>query len=194
MRVAAGAEGRSWRSRRHALMASLLLLVACASAPQRNGVITPPLQLSPAALGHEISLQQRLTVTHAGRQQQADALLEVDASNLRLVMLVGPKRLLTLSWDGSELRQQRDPALPEALEGEHFVNDIQLAYWPAATIRQRLTAPWTLQEQAGSRELLHNGKLIVSIRYSSATPWLGRIEIDRPAQDYRLSIDSVSAQ
>jgi hypothetical protein len=190
----AGAERRRRRRLRHALMAPLLLLASCASAPQRNSVAAPALQLPPAALGREISLQQRLTVTHAGRQQQADALLEVDASSLRLVMLVGPRRLLTLSWDGSQLQQQRDPALPEALEGEHFVNDIQLAYWPAAAIRQRLTAPWTLQEQTGSRALLHNGSVIVSIRYSSAIPWLGHIEIDRPAQDYRLSIDSVSAQ
>ena len=113
---------------------------------------------------------------------------------LQLVLLVGPRRMLTLRWDGRELQQQRDPKLPDALQGERFIDDIQLAYWPAAALRSALPAGWSVSETARQRTLAHDGETMMQIDYSGDTRWLGRIVIDHLGQAYRLDIESVAAQ
>ena len=125
--------------RRRLLLAATLLLASCAHVQHRPSP-SPALRLAPATLDASLSLQQRLTVTHGARTQRVDALLEVDENTLRLVLLVGPKRMLTLMFDGESVEETRDPALPEALAGERFVDDIQLAYWPAAAIRRMISS------------------------------------------------------
>ncbi|MBK8070357.1 MAG: DUF3261 domain-containing protein [Rhodanobacteraceae bacterium] len=173
------------------LLAATLLLAACANAPRRPSP-SPALRLAPAALDARLSLQQRLTVSQGARVQRADALLEVDRDALRLVLLVGPRRMLTLVFDGESIVQQRDPALPEALAGERFVDDIQLAYWPAAAIRAALPPGWTLDESPLRRTLRQAGAAAVEVRYSQTPRWLGHIEIHHLGQDYRLAIDSAA--
>lgn len=183
----------TWRPVWQAAWLGLLcsLLSACALAPE-HPLQSPSLRLAPADLGAQISLQQRLSVRRAGRSQHADALLQIDGEALQLVLLVGPRRLLTLRWDGQHLQQQRDPALPEALQGERFVNDIQLAYWPAAAVRAALPRGWTLQDSDRLRTLRYGEQTLMLIQYSESTRWLGRIVIERPSADVRLTIDSVA--
>jgi hypothetical protein len=170
-----------------------LVLSACAATPQRPDAQSPTLRLAPAALGAEVVLQQRLTVTRDGRMQQADALLEVDARSLRLVLLAGPRRLLTLSFDGDRLDEARDAALPGALDGSRFVSDIQLAYWPADSIRAALPPGWSLDDAALTRTLRYAGLPEVEIRYSQTPRWLGRIDLDHRRSGYQLRIESVTA-
>lgn len=177
--------------RRRLLLAATLLLASCAHVQHRPSP-SPALRLAPATLDASLSLQQRLTVRHGARTQRADALLEVDDNTLRLVLLVGPKRMLTLMFDGESVEETRDPALPEALAGERFVDDIQLAYWPAAAIRSVLPPGWTLDESPLRRTLRQDGAAAVEVHYSQATRWLGHIEIHHLRQDYRLSIDSAA--
>jgi hypothetical protein len=173
------------------LLAATLLLAGCAQVPRRPSP-SPELRLAPAAFGASLSLQQRLTVSHGARTQRADALLEVDGNSLRLVLLVGPKRMLTLVFDGESVAETRDPALPETLAGERFIDDIQLAYWPAAAVRTVLPPGWTLDESPLRRTLRQDGAAAVEVRYSQTTRWLGHIEIHHLRQDYRLTIDSAA--
>lgn len=177
--------------KRRLVLAATLLLAACAHAPRRPSP-SPALRLAPAALAASVSLQQRLTVSHGARTQRADALLEVDDEALRLVLLVGPRRMLTLVFDGESVEQERDPALPGALAGERFVDDIQLAYWPAAAIRAALPPGWTLDESPLRRILRRDGASAIEVRYSQTTRWLGHIEIHHLGQDYWLAIDSAA--
>ncbi len=177
--------------RERLMLAATLLLAACAHVPHRPSP-SPALRLAPAALDASLSLQQRLTVSHGARRQRADALLEVDDDTLRLVLLVGPKRMLTLVFDGESVEETRDPTLPETLAGERFIDDIQLAYWPAAAIRSALPPGWVLDESPLRRTLRQDGAAAVEVRYSQATRWLGRIEIHHLRQNYRLTIDSAA--
>lgn len=173
-------------------LATALALAACASSLPRPAAQSPSLRLAPAALGAEIALQQRLTVSRDGRTQQADALLEIDANSLRLVLLVGPRRMLTLAFDGQRIDESRDPALPSALVGARFIEDIQLAYWPATSIRAALPPGWTLDESDQERTLRRDGTSAVVIRYSQTPRWIGRIDIRHLHEDYRLRIESVA--
>ncbi len=180
------------RSRLGCLLLIALLLGACASAPPAldQTRLQPQWQLSPASFGRTLALQQRLRVVHGERQQSATALLQIDDESLRLALVVGPRRMLSLNWDGQTLIESRDPALPPGLQGAHFVDDILLAYWPTDILQAHLPAGWHLRENAGVRELQRaNGERVV-VRYSEATRWLGHIVIEHPDAGYVLELAS----
>lgn len=171
--------------RRLIALASALLLAACVHAP-KPAVELPPLRLAPSALGHALSAQQRLEFAFGTQRRELDALLEVDASEVRLAVQAMGQTGVRLSWNGEMLEQQRAPWLPPAVRAERVLDDLQFALWPAEAIRAVLPSGWTLRDDGRVRELVCDG-----------TPWLlaetdgdGRIHLDNRAEGYRLEIES----
>ena len=167
---------------------ALLLLAGCATTPARapeDGAM-PALRLAPAALGRELALQQRLSFEHGERRDSVDALVEVDASSLRLVMHAQGQVALRLTWDGTVLDQQRADWLPAALSAERVLDDLQLVYWPAAAINAALPAGWHLREHAGQRELMHHDEVVATVSFPDPT----RARLRQHRQDYLLDIQS----
>jgi|CXWL01.1.fsa_nt_gi hypothetical protein len=176
--------------------ALLLLLSACATTPRQEedaATSRPALALTPASLGQTLSLQQQLTVSHDGHRQRANALLEIDDSALKLALLVAQRRMLSVTWDGSNLTEERDPALPNELNGARFVDDIHLAYWPAAVIRAALPAGSVLTDSPRERILTTADGAVTRIVYTSDTRWLGHLVIEHGA-GHVLEIDSALLQ
>ena len=177
-----------------------LLLAACAttSAPP----VSPPLpaaarlqlQLSPASLGTSISLQQHLTVERDGRSDQLDTVLEIDPEQLNLVGLAFGQRVMTLQYDGKELKTWRHLMLPKQVQGEDVLRDIQLTLWPVAAIRAALPAGWELQESdtAGMRRtLLQDHQVVTQIDYPDRKAWGGTVILTNLRYHYKLTILSV---
>lgn len=169
---------------------SALLLAACAHVAPRPAVELPALRLAPSALGHEVSLQQQLQFRFGAHERAMDALLEVDATEVRLVVQALGQTGVRLSWDGRVLQQQRAPWLPPAVRAERVLDDLQFVLWPADVIRQVLPAGWTLQEEGSRRTLVHAG-----------TPWLAVTRIDgqhvqlvNHAEGYVLDIHSAASE
>lgn len=170
---------------------STLLLVACAHvAPPRPAVDLPVLRLAPSALGHEVSLQQQLQFRFGAHERAMDALLEVDATEVRLVVQALGQTGVRLSWDGQVLQQQRAAWLPPAVRAERVLDDLQFVLWPADAIRQVLPAGWTLQEEGPRRRLVHAG-----------TPWLAvtrmdgqHVQLANHAEGYVLDIHSATSE
>ena len=165
------------------------LLAGCSTSPARQpaGVELPTLRLPPAALGRELALQQRLSFEHGGRRDSIDALVEVDAASLQLVMHSQGQVALRLAWDGQTLDQQRADWLPTALSGERVLDDLQLVYWPAASIEAVLPADWGLREDDGRRELLHHGRSVVTVTFTGTA----HARLQHHRQGYVLDIHSV---
>jgi flavin-dependent dehydrogenase len=151
------------------LIASLAFAAAlCGCAPASPRIALgelPVLHLSPASLGHELALQQHLQVGVGERSQSVDALLEVDAKELRLGMQAMGQSAMTLRWDGRRLEEQRADWLPPVLNGERVLFDLQLVLWPAPAIRAALPAGWTLQEAGGARQLLQGSTEVATVAY-----------------------------
>jgi hypothetical protein len=166
----------------------VLGLSACVSAPARPAVDdAPQLVLTPASLGRELALQQRLEVTVAGRRQTLDALLEVDASELRLAVQALGQSALNLVWDGKTLQQQRADWLPPSLAGERVLLDLQLVYWPLETLRAALPTGWQLEARASHRQLLHQGQPVLEIEYLEE----GHVQLKQFRENLVLDIRSV---
>ncbi len=176
--------------------AVLLCLASCAAAPTRPAapaVSLPTLGLSPAAFGEAVSLAQRLSFAHDADPEgprTLEALLEIDASALRLAGFVLHRRVFTMQWDGTALEEQRDPHLPAQFQSRQVLRDVQLVYWPAEALRSALPPGWTLEETPGRRVLLEAGREWVTVHYESEPRWAGRAELLNLAEHYRLTIES----
>ena len=173
------------------LIALALITPGCAPAvpqPARLG-----LKLAPAALGASVSLQQRIRVERAGRVENLQSVLEVDAERLDLVGLALEQRVFSLHYDGRVLQSWRHPLLPAALRGEDVLEDLQLALWPAAAIREALPPGWRIEEQGQRRTLSWGDQPVMEIDYSGEPRWIGKIDLANLRYHYRLTIESVSS-
>jgi len=151
-------------------VAGLCVLIACSGSGTRDGVATQMLllQLAPAALGTDLALQQRLVFRRETGEQQIDALLEVDANEVRLLLHQAGQSALRLYWDGSVLNESRADWLPAELSAARVLSDLQLTHWPLASIRAALPNGWRLQASAAQRALSYRGDIVVSIDYLDA--------------------------
>jgi hypothetical protein len=172
-------------------LAIATILTGCAGQGTRAPLgELPTLRLSPASLGHDLALQQQLQVSVGDKTQSLDALLEVDAHELRLGVQALGQSALTLHWDGKELQQQRADWLPPTLGGDRVLFDLQLVFWPADAIRAALPADWSLEEAAGERQLLHAGTEIVSVNYLAEN----HAVLQQVRDGYRLDVTSTPAE
>jgi hypothetical protein len=187
----------SWRMPAWLMLPALLMLSACGSLQQAAKPAPPVrlgLKLAPATLGQSLSLQQHLIVEREGRTDELDTALEIDADRLTLVGLAFGQRVMTLQYDGKELKTWRHFMLPPQVRGEDVLEDLQLTLWPADALRAALPAGWNLQdtaEGAGQRRTLSfEGQPVTVIDYPHAQRWGGKVVLDNLRYHYRLTIVS----
>ena len=174
--------------RRLAALSLVLVLAACATVPSRFAVELPVLQLPPSALGRTMALQQRLEFVFGREQRELDALLEVDAQQVRLAVQALGQSGVTLAWDGTTLRQTRADWLPAAVRGERVLDDLQFVHWPVEAIRSALPSGWSVDEAPdGTRSLRQGGSTWLHATYPDATT----VELENRAEGYRLTVRSV---
>jgi hypothetical protein len=173
--------------RRSCVAAVALALAGCALPPRPRSLPEPfALRLSPASLGRELSLQQRLTVTAYGQSQQMDVALEVDAQAVRLAVLAYGQTVARVDWDGRNLQESRAPGWPAAVTGGRVLSDLQLVHWPADAIRAGLPIGFSLQEDGQGRAVSLGKMTIARVRY----PAPGSAEVENVLAHYRLRLDA----
>jgi len=160
-----------------------VLLAACATpAPQQE--LT--LRLSPASLGRELALQQRMTVSAHGHAQQMDVAIEVDAGAVRMAVMDFGQTVARLEWDGRTLNESRARGWPDTVTGARVLSDLQLVHWPLPAIRGALPAGWTVEGDATARTVRFHDAAMVRVRY----PAPGAAELDNLAAGYQLRLDA----
>ena len=166
-----------------------MLLAGCASE-KTAPVARLGLKLAPAALGEQLSLQQHLTVERKGRTDELDAAIEVDASHVRMVGLALGQRVLSIDYDGKQLKTWRHLMLPSQVRAEDVLEDMQLALWPVEAVAAGLPAGWRIEENGMLRRLYLGDELVATLAYSASPRWSGTIRIDNLRYKYRLTIQS----
>lgn len=175
----------------HRLIALLLMglvLAACATRVPPSAVTLPALRLAPASLGHELAAQQHLVFRFGAHVRELDALLEVDAGEVRLAVQAMGRTGVRLQWDGKDLVEQRAAWLPSAVRGERVLDDVQFSLWPSDAIRAALPAGWELAERDGTRELRKDGRTWLQREQVDATT----VRVRNEADGYELTIESVA--
>lgn len=175
--------------RRLAALSLALALAACATVPSRVAVELPVLQLPPSALGRSMALQQRLEFVFGREQRELDALLEVDAQQVRLAVQALGRSGVTLVWDGTTLQQTRADWLPATVRGERVLDDLQFVHWPVEAIGSALPVGWAVDEAAnGTRVLRQGGEVWLRATHRAANT----VELENRAEGYRLVVHSVA--
>ena len=177
-------------ARRLLLGVALIAVVGCAGMrPVPGGAASidmPPLRLSPAALVRSLAQQQQIEVEAAGQLHRIDVLLEADATQLRLALLIAGQTAARLEWDGRELKHTSASWWPAAVSAERVLSDLQLMMWPAQAVREALPAGWSLEAGDRVRVLRHESRPIATVRYEDAR----HAELVQHAQGYRLRVVS----
>lgn len=171
----------------------LLLAAGCVSAPKSRPEPEFALRLSPASLGRELQLSQRITVVRGEDRKSFDAQLEVDASAVRIAAVAMGQTIASLSFDGKTLEQQVSTHVPPAVTASRILSDVQLAWWPADAIRTALPEGFSLEEEGGKRSLLQGGALFAQVTYEGTPPAWKFVRLTQVRYGYLLEIESVEA-
>lgn len=175
-------------------LTALLFLAGCVTTPKPPP--PPPefgLRLSPASLGRELSLTQRITVSHGELRRSFDAQLEADASAVRVAAVALGQTVATLTWDGQTLDQRVSQHVPEVVTAARILSDVQLAWWPADAIRAGLPAGFRLEEQGVTRTLLEREAPFATVTYEGEAPAWRHVRLAHHRYGYQLDIESVEA-
>lgn len=169
-----------------ALAISMLLAGCAALAPAEP---PPLLRLSPASLGRELTVVQRLDVQAVGQTRSFDVALEVDAAAVRMAVLQMGLTVARLDWDNQKLVVNLAPNWPKAVSAEQVLNDLQLVWWPAQVVRAALPAGWSLEASPQARTLRQGARVMTSVRLVAA----GHVELVQHDLGYVVQIHTQDA-
>jgi len=167
------------------VVAATLVLTGCAVAPPQPREEPFSLRLSPASLGGDLALQQRVTVTAMGRSQQMDVAVEADADSVRFAVLDLGQTVARLEWDGHAMKETRPAGWPAVVTGQRVLGDLQMVYWPADAIRSALPEGWSLQADEQGRTVRSLKDIVMRVRYPSP----GTAELENIPGGYSLRMD-----
>lgn len=162
-----------------------LLLTACSGLSPRPAPSLPRLHLAPADLGRNLAAQQQLTFFFGAQQRELQALLEVDAREVRLAVEALGQSGVRLRWDGQRLDMRRADWLPPQVRAERVLDDLQFAFWPAEHIRAALPRGWSFEQNGAQRRLLQGGRVRLQLDDIGQA-----LLLDNRAEGYRLRIRS----
>lgn len=170
------------------MSAALLAAVLCCSCASWR-TVPPPLpllRLSPASVGEAIAVQQRMTVTAAGRSHQFQVALEADRDSIRVAVMDMGQTVAWLEWDGTRLEQTRAPGWPAAVSGERMLSELQLVHWPLPALQFALPPGWTVKQEGNSRVLRFGQQPVLVVRFTGGD----RFELENLAEGYVVLIES----
>ena len=154
---------------------------ACAELPGGGSYcLQPSTDLAP------FELQQLVETTVQGRRETMIVEFEADAQGMRFVGLTPfGQKLLQIDYDNQVARAQ---TLPDArLSPTALLALLQLAQWPADSVRRGLAPALRLEEGVHQRRVLLAGRLLLSIDYIGA-PTQRRLHVSVPSLPLELDI------
>ena len=170
-------------------------LSGCASLEPLKDVSRRP-ELMPIAqpLGPARRIVQQINAVWADREESLLAVLELDARHIAMAGLSNDGlSLFNLTYDGNTVTADKTPLLPESVNPEFIITDLQLVYWPLATLKKKLPAEWRLEEADKKRILTIRNKKQVEVTYLSPDPvWPKAVELVNFQYHYRLYIKTLS--
>jgi hypothetical protein len=143
--------------------------------------------LQTTAAVEPFDVQQKVEATLSGRRETMIFELEVDGDGMRLVGLTPfGQKLIQLRYDNRDASADRlpDERLPPAL----LLSLLQLALWPANSVRSGLDPSLALSESADQRRILADGKVLVEVSYRGDRRAFGEMRIALPSAAMELEI------
>lgn len=176
------------------LLLILSTIPACAIVPPNTDQpIQNSLLLSPP-LGPARRLMQQIQAEWPGHSETLLCVLELDSRHIAMAGLSPDGiSLFNLDYDGQQLRLDKSPLLPDNLQPQAFISDLQLIYWPLSELEPKLPAGWHFETRTSSRSLYHGNQKQAEVQYlSTETPWPKTVVLINHIHNYRLHITTLN--
>jgi hypothetical protein len=165
-------------------LVALLFLYNC-SAQQYNSPAAKDLKLlPPAEVSAAVLLKQKLSLQFGGKQQQFLVVARFEPQRLKLVVLspIG-QQLLMLDYDGEALVEESFSSID--LPGREILAIIQLALWPAQSVRNNYPEKegWLLEIGDERRVLQGAGRMYLKVSYEEE-----KLIIENYIHDYQVIV------
>lgn len=190
-------QARSHRRWNAALLLSALLLGGCAGLqtsppPAATAVTVPPLPA--ATLGQTRNALQIVRAAFGQQEATMQSAVDVTPERMQVVALSAMGlRLFSVIVENGKTTVERAPGIPEQVQPEQILRDIQFCYWPLAALQAGYQGtPWEVSEPfAGTRRLKRDGRLIAEVHYSKpgTDPWRSRLWLANFEYGYSLAVD-----
>ncbi len=183
------------------------MLGACSTTPP-----TPPIHLSTekalarwpllsASLwAQDMSVQQLLTIQAGGQQHQVQAILDISPQAVHLVILKFGRRLVTIEHTDGGTRVDKDAYVPEFIDAQQVLQDMQLVYVPLATIQSTLpeqcrisVQPLTDNSVGERRTVQCAGQMVYQIDMRMVNG-MSTIQLNNMRVPYMIQIDTMRVQ
>jgi len=182
-----------------ALLASVrfavaLSLAGCAATPPPAGAQPQAAFAAPGAVGAR-QASQVIHAAYGARTFMLRTAIEVTPDELKVVGVTATgQRLFTANYDGRTIAADRSPFVPDKLDPERVLADMQLALWPLAAVQPMFRARGLEVSEpfAGVRRASRGNQLIAEVHYATADPWNGRLWFVNFEFDYSLTIDTTT--
>lgn len=185
----------SWIRRASILTPVLVLLMAvaactesdprCASLPGGGRYC-----LQPTSSTQPFDAQQKVEAVFNGQRETMIVELEVDAAGMRFAGLTPfGQKLLQASYDN--LAVKADVLPDKRLDPALFMAFLQIALWPAESVRAGLGDSAVLEEREGQRRVLDNGRLVMQVGYTGGRLAPGDMHIVFPAAQMELDVTTL---
>ncbi len=170
------------------------VLSGCALIPPEQVTAKPELMPIAQPLGPARRIVQQINAVWADRQESLLAVLELDAKHIAMAGLSNDGlSLFNLTYDGNTVVSDKSPLLPEQVNPEFIIADLQLVYWPIAELQKKLPAGWRLEAGQNKRILTVGNKKQVEVNYLTPDPvWPKAVELVNFQYNYRLNIKTLS--
>jgi hypothetical protein len=182
------------RATKFIALAAILSLCACATTPAPAPRETSPARaLAPPSAAGERAVSQVVRGAFGARELTLRCVVAVKDGVMSVVGLNAMGvRLFTLSYDGKVVRTDKGVTAPDAITPERLLADLQLVFWPLASLQQTLRpAGFELNEPApGTRRLRRGDRLVAEVHHAGPDPWHGRAWLVNLEFGYTLQIDS----
>lgn len=170
----------------------LTLFMGGCALIKEHGKFEPLILLSPASFGTRADLWQQITVKAHGQNMLMNVALEIDDRHISIVGLTMERRIMSVEYDGSDLKVWKSSYLPSYTHPENVLANIQLALWPGEAVQSALEPGWVLKDDGLIREIYFMDELRMRVRYSDSIRWHGTINIESFQYNYQITIQSGS--
>ncbi len=177
------------------LFLPLLMTTACSLSDPRCAKLPGDVRycLQPTTAVMPFDVQQKVELTLNGLRETMVVELEVDAFGMRFAGLTPfGQTLVQASYDN---REARAGVLPDKrLEPVLFLAFLQLALWPADSVRAGLDATIVVQESMGQRRVLEGGNVVIEVSYTGGRPPSGDMRIVFPSAQLEIDVKTLNTQ
>ena len=176
------------------LLLMLSMISACANLHSHKELSSAKGLPLAVPLGPPRQVMQQIQAEWPGRSETLLCALELDSQHIAMAGLSPDgMSLFNMDYDGHKLQLDKSPLIPDNLQPQLFISDLQLIYWPLLELETRLPVGWHFETTANSRSLYHEDEKQAEVQYlSTETPWPKTVILINHIHNYRLHITTLS--